>query len=142
MSTKDKAAYRITAEEEPQWSVIGGGISEFNNQQAGESNGKNLCFALRGPDQEVVGGVIGATFWNWLHVNLMWIREDLRGQGYGEQLLSLAEQEARQRGAEHAYLDTYSFQAPGFYKKYGYQVYGELHDYPPGHTLYFMKKDL
>jgi len=142
MSTKDKAAYRITAEEEPQWSVIGGGISEFNTQQAGDHKGKNLCFALRGPDQEVVGGVIGATFWNWFHVNLMWIREDLRGQGYGEQLLSLAEEEARKRGAEHAYLDTYSFQAPGFYKKCGYQVYGELPDYPPGHTLYFMKKDL
>ena len=143
MSTKDKnTTYRITAEEQPEWSVIGGGISEFNTQQAGEDNGKNLCFVLRDSDDEVVGGVIGSTFWNWFHVNLMWIREDLRGQSYGEQLLALAEDEARKRGAEHAYLDTFSFQAPEFYKKFGYQVYGELDDFPTGHRLYFMTKDL
>ena len=143
MSTKDKnIAYQIVAAEQPEWSVIGGGISEFNTQQAGEGHGKNLCFVLRGPDDEVAGGVIGSTFWNWLHVNLMWIREDLRGQGFGEQLLALAEDEARKRGAEHAYLDTFSFQAPGFYKKYGYRVYGQLSDFPEGHQLYFMTKDL
>jgi GNAT superfamily N-acetyltransferase len=143
MSAKDKnAEYQIIATEQPEWSIIGGGISEFNTQQAGADNGKNLCFVLRGPDDEVVGGVIGSTFWNWFHVNLMWIREDLRGQGYGEQLLALAEEEARKRGAEHAYLDTFSFQAPEFYKKYGYRVYGELDDFPTGYRLYFMTKDL
>lgn len=143
MSTEDKnVEYRITAEEQPEWNIIGGGISEFNTQQAGEDNGKNLCFVLRGPDDEVVGGVIGSTFWNWFHVNLMWLRDDMRGQGYGSKLLSLAEDEARARGAEHAYLDTFSFQAPEFYKKYGYRVYGELDDFPTGHRLYFMTKDL
>jgi len=143
MSTEDKhAAYRITAEEQPEWSIIGGGISEFNTQQAGDDNGKNLCFVLRGPDDTVVGGIIGATHWNWLYINLMWIREDLRGQGYGEQLLALAEGEGRKRGAKHAYLDTFSFQAPGFYKKYGYQVFGELADFPGEHQRYYLKKDL
>jgi ribosomal protein S18 acetylase RimI-like enzyme len=143
MSTKDEnAEYQIVAAEQPEWSIIGGGISEFNTQQAGEDNGKNLCFVLRSPDDEVVGGIIGSTHWNWLYVNLMWIREDLRGQGYGEQLLALAEEEARKRGAKHAYLDTFSFQAPGFYKKYGYQVFGELADFPKGHQRYYLKKEL
>jgi len=143
MSTEDKnVAYRITAEEQPEWSIIGGGISEFNTQQAGDDNGKNLCFVLRGPDDAVVGGIIGATHWNWLYINLMWIREDVRGQGYGGQLLALAEGEGRKRGAKHAYLDTFSFQAPGFYKKYGYQVFGELTDFPGEHQRYYLKKDL
>ena len=134
--------YQIVAADPPEWSIIGGGISQFNAQQAGDDNGKNLCFVLRDPDDAVVGGVIGSTFWNWFHVNLMWIREDLRGQGHGVKLLTLAEEEARGRGAEHAYLDTFSFQAPEFYKKYGYRVYGELDDFPTGHRLYFMTKDL
>ena len=143
MSTTDEnKEYSITAEEQPEWSVIGGGISDFNTQQAGDDNGKNLCFALRGPDDAVVGGVIGSTHWDWLYINLMWIREDLRGQGYGEQLLALAEEEGRKRGAKSAYLDTFSFQAPGFYKKYGYQVFGELADFPEGHQRYYLKKDL
>lgn len=134
--------YQIVSAEKPEWGVIGGGISNFNTQQAGDDQGRNLCFVLRGPDEEVVGGVIGATFWDWFHVDLMWIREDLRGRGYGERLLASAEDEARKRGAKHAYLDTFSFQALDFYKKYGYRVFGELPDFPSGHQLYFMTKDL
>jgi len=89
-----------------------------------------------------MGGVIGATVWDWLNINLMWIKEDLRGCGYGQQLLELVEEEARKRGAKHAYLDTFSFQAPEFYKKIGCQVFGELNDFPDGHTRYFLKKEL
>ena len=135
-----KEAYKIVYSEEPAWGIIGGGINEFNNQQAGESNGKMLCYLLETDGKEVVGGVIGETHWDWLYINLMWIREDLRGRGYGKQLLELAEEEARKRGAKNAYLDTFSFQAPGFYKKLGYQVFGELQDFPEGHQRYTCRK--
>ena len=128
--------------EQPAWEVIGGGLTEFNAQQAGDDAGKNLCYVLQSASGEIVGGVIGATYWNWLYINLMWVREDLRGQGYGQQLLTLAEDEARKRGAKHAYLDTFSFQAPEFYQKYGYQEFGRLEDFPPGHTRFFMTKAL
>lgn len=97
---------------------------------------------VRAPDGEVLGGVISETYWDWLYVNLMWLREDVRGQGYGQRLLALAEAEARQRGAEYAYLDTFSFQAPEFYKKQGYEVFGTLENFPPGHQRYFMRKAL
>jgi len=134
--------YTIAYLEEPAWNVIGGGISEFNTQQAGDDQGRNLCFVLQSPDGEIVGGVIGATYWDWLYINLMWVREDLRGRGFGQHLLAKAEEEARRRGAHHAYLDTFSFQAPDFYQKNGYQVFGELPDFPTGHQRYFLKKRL
>jgi len=134
--------YQIVYIDQPPWEIIGGGIAEYNTQQAGDDQGKNLCFVLRSPDQEIIGGVIGATYWNWLYINLMWIKEEFRGRGFGHQLLTLAEQEARQRGAEYAYLDTFSFQAPDFYKKHGYEVFGELNDFPPGHRRYFLSKQL
>lgn len=134
--------YKIVSTEEPPWGIIGGGISEFNDQQAGESKGKLLCFVLQAPDEEVVGGVIGETHWDWLYINLMWIREDLRRRGYGKHLLELAEEEARKRGAKNAYLDTFSFQAPEFYEKYGYQVFGELEDFPEGHQRFYCRKEL
>ena len=137
--------YRIDYVEKPgndEWGTIGGGISAFNEAQAGAEHSRNLCFVLRGPDDTIVGGVIGATYWNWFYVNLMWITEGLRGRGYGHRLLTLAEEEARRRGAEYAYLDTFSFQAPGFYEKHGYEVFGELSDFPPGHQRYFLKKVL
>jgi len=77
-----------------------------------------------------------------LHIDLLWVKDELRGRGYGHHLLTLAEQEARQRGAKNAYLDTFSFQAPDFYKQHGYQVFGELQDFPPGHQRYFLTKQL
>jgi len=97
--------YQIVYADKPAWGIIGPAISAYNTQQAGKDNGKNLCFVLRGPDDEVVGGVIGSTFWNWLHIDLMWVKEELRGQGYGRRLLELAEEEGRKRGAEKADLD-------------------------------------
>ncbi|MBN1248276.1 MAG: GNAT family N-acetyltransferase [Anaerolineae bacterium] len=122
--------------------AVGQGISAYNAEQAGDDSGQPICFVLRAPDQTVVGGVIGETHYGWFYVNLMWIQEGLRGHGYGGQLLTLAEDVARQRGATHVYLDTFSFQAPAFYKKHGYEVFGELDDFPTGHRRYYLKKQL
>jgi len=134
--------YRIAHVDEPEWGVIGQGIRDFNTQQAGDAQGKVLCFVLYAPDQSIAGGVIGETHWEWFFINLMWIKEELRGCGYGHQLLLAAEQEARQRGARNAYLDTFSFQAPDFYKKHGYQVFGVLEGFPEGHQRIYLTKQL
>jgi GNAT superfamily N-acetyltransferase len=128
--------------DEGAYGVIGRGLRSFNEQQAGKNNRQSLCFVLRDAQQTMVGGLIGATYWNWLYIEVFWIPEDLRGRGFGDRLIALAEEEARKRGATHAYLDTFSFQAPGFYKKHGYAVFGELQDFPPGHQRYFFTKQL
>lgn len=128
--------------EESAWGIIGHGVSRYNVQQTGDSDFQRLCFVLNAPDQEIAGGVLGELYWGWLHLDLLWVKEELRGQGYGHRLLTIAEDEARRRGAKHVYLDTFSFQAPEFYKDHGYQVYGELENFPTGHQRYFLKKDL
>ena len=117
-------------------------FGSYNTQQAGDDHSKSLCFVLYTPNQEIAGGLIGATYWDWCYINLLWIKEELRGHGYGQRLLMLTEEEARQRGAKHAYLDTFSFQAPDFYQRHGYQVFGELKDFPRGHQRYFLTKQL
>ena len=137
--------YKIVCVEKPDeavWGAVGGGIYDYNTQQAGKSNEKRLCFVLYAPDGEIVGGVIGLTYWEWFYIDLLWVKDDLRGRGHGHRLLALAEEEARQRGAKNAYLDTFSFQAPAFYTKNGYQVFGELTNFPPPHTWYFLRKEL
>lgn len=72
----------------------------------------------------------------------MWIKEELRGHGYGERMLAKLENEARNRGVGYIYLNTFSFQAPGFYQKYGYQVFGKLSNFPAGQQRYFLTKKL
>ena len=133
---------KIVSLDQPAWVVIGGGISDYNTLKAGQDNNQNLCFALQSTDGKIVGGIIGATYWDWFYINLMWISKDYRSKGFGHQLLLQSEEEAKKRGAKFAHLDTFSFQAPEFYKKYGYQVFGELDQFPDGHTRYFLKKDL
>ena len=128
--------------EESAWGIIGQGIDDYNRRQAGDYGFQRLCFVLQAADQVVVGGVIGELFWSWFHIDLLWVKEELRGRGHGYRLLARVEDEARQRGAKYAYLDTFSFQAPNFYKQHGYQVFGELEDFPAGHQRYFLTKQL
>ena len=128
--------------EDAEWSAVGGGISQYNAQKAGDTNHQSLSFMLHNADDEIVGGIIGSTYWDWLYVDLLWLKEELRGQGHGHRLLTAAEEEARKRGAKNAYLDTFSFQAPDFYKQHGYQVFGTLDGFPVGHQRYFLTKEL
>lgn len=128
--------------EDTAWGIIGRGLDQYNKAQAGEEGFQRVCFVLQAPDQEIAGGVLGEIYWGWLHVDLMWIREDLRGHGYGGRLLTSIEDEARRRGAKNVFLDTFSFQAPDFYIRHGYRVFGELPDFPPGSRRYFLTKAL
>lgn len=141
MNKKVEIIY-VEKPEESAWGIIGQGVHEYNLQEAGDLNFQRICFVLQAPDQEILGGVIGEIYWEWFYLDLMWIRENLRGQGYGEQLLSAVEEEAKKKGAKHVFLDTFTFQAPGFYQKYGYQVFGQLPDFPPGHQRYYLTKEL
>lgn len=124
------------------WEVVGGGIRDFNKAHAGSDAATPLCVVLKAPGGEVVGGLIGDTYYEWLYINLMFVKDELRGKGFGQKIMALAEEEARRRGVKNIYLDTFSFQAPEFYEKLGYHVFGELKDFPPGHTRYFMTKKL
>jgi GNAT superfamily N-acetyltransferase len=128
--------------EESAWRIIGQGLRDYNKQQAGDDQSQGLCLALFSTNEEIVGGVIAETNWDWLFINILWVKEELRGQGYGERLLKQVEEEAQQRGAKNSYLDTFSFQAPEFYKRNGYKVFGELLNFPPGHQRYFFTKSL
>ncbi len=137
--------YQIIFVEKPEeavWGIIGQGINYYNREQAGDDQAQRICFALQGPDQEILGGIVAALYWDWLYIDLMWIQEEFRSRGYGSRLLKLVEEEARRRGARNAYLDTFSFQAPEFYKRQGYSIFGELHNFPAGHHRYFLTKQL
>ncbi len=97
---------------------------------------------MRDRKNRVVGGVLGYTFGDWLHINIVWVEESLRNKDNGTKLLKMAENEAVKRGCKHVDLDTFSWQARPFYEKHGYTVFATLDNYPEGHRKHFMKKDL
>ncbi len=88
-----------------------------------------------------MAGLVGSTYGGWLFVEDLWVHADLRRRGIGSELLSLAERRAADVGCHSARLDTFSFQAPEFYPRFGYRLYGAL-DYPPRHRRYFLWKPL
>ncbi|MBZ9750511.1 GNAT family N-acetyltransferase [Deinococcus sp. HMF7604] len=93
---------------------------------------------------EVLGGCTGRAvpLWGWLEIDLMWLSEPLRGQGWGARLLRDVEAQATALGCTRAKLSTWEFQARPFYERQGYVVYAEEQDYPPGHTNFLMRKAL
>ena len=93
-------------------------------------------------DGNLIAGILGGTYWGWLYVDILWVREDHRRSGIGSKLLAEAEKEARSRGCHHVHLDTMSWQAPEFYKKHGYTVVGILPDIPTGNQKYLLMKEL
>ncbi|CAB3803076.1 GNAT family N-acetyltransferase [Paraburkholderia fynbosensis] len=118
-------------------------LRQFNEHRAGPVNPQPLAVMLMHPETEaVLGGLWGDTGFMQLHVGQLFVPEHLRGRGHGSQLMTLAEQEARRRRCVGAWLDTFSFQARGFYEKLGYAVFGTIDDFPPGHSRFFMKKRL
>ena len=94
--------------------------------------------------KRVVGGLIGRThsLRAWLEVSILWVDEDYRGIGLGRALMERGEAEAIHRGCLYARLSTSHYQAPGFYEKMGYVLYGKLENCPPGDTSYYYRKDL
>jgi ribosomal protein S18 acetylase RimI-like enzyme len=75
-------------------------------------------------------------------VKYLWVAEPFRGRGHASALLREAERFAVARGCHAAHLDSHSFQAPDFYVKHGYHVFGVLDDCPPGHQRVFLRKTL
>lgn len=135
--------YRLTVEQNPDPRDLAAVVSQlvsYNDSRAEPENYRPLAVFLRDAEGRVAGGLVGFTHWGWLFVSHLWVDERLRGEGYGRQLLSAAEGEAAARGCRQAYLDTFSFQARPFYEGLGYELFGALEDFPPGHTRYFLRK--
>lgn len=91
----------------------------------------------------IQAGVSMSWYWGIMHIDYLWVDEALRGKRIGEQLLKLAEEKAISLGCKVIRLETYSFQAPNFYKKFSYEVFGTLIDSPEvGVSLFYLKKQL
>jgi GNAT superfamily N-acetyltransferase len=118
------------------------GLIAYNTAAVGGDDYTPLNLIVRDADGTVVGGLLADTYYGWIAINILWLREDLRGAGLGARLLHRAEEEAVRRGCRNAHLDTLDFQALDFYRKYGYSVFGQLDDMPVGHTRYYLRKKL
>ena len=105
-------------------------LKAYNLRHREASANVPLGIYLEDAQKKKLAGLTGETFGNWLCIQFLFVRESCRGKGIGRKLLEAAEAEARQRGCKYAFVNTFSFQAPAFYKKHGYQEVFTLEEYP------------
>lgn len=114
----------------------------FNAEAAPQRAREPLAILVRDGAGAVSGGLWGRFTYDWLFVELLVVPAARRGSGLGRRLMALAEEAARAEGCAGIWLDTFGFQAPGFYAKLGFEPFGELPDHPRGGRRLFLKKRL
>jgi GNAT superfamily N-acetyltransferase len=118
------------------------GLVKFNRGRAGPLNYTRTVLSVRDDKERVLGGLILQSYWRESYIELLWLSARARGTGFGSKLIQEAERRARRRGSRLIHLNTYSFQAPGFYRKQGYRRFGGISGSPPGQTRHFYVKRL
>lgn len=117
-------------------------LYDYNVEQTGRDDGQYLSIFLRDEEDRIVAGLYGWTWAGWLRITEFWVSPEERRRGRGRQMLLMAEKEARARGCSRAAVDTYSFQAPGFYQKFGYRISDVIEGLPEGHRQFVLVKVL
>ena len=121
---------------------IGNLIRSYNRSKREAAESEPLNLYVEDDSGQLMAGLVAETFGNWLEIEYLFVKEDLRGQGIGSQLLQQAESEAKKRNCRFAFVNTYQFQAPAFYQKYGYKEVFTMKDYPYTGQRHYYQKEL
>jgi GNAT superfamily N-acetyltransferase len=135
---------RLSIEKNPSWQdrrFIDEQLGDYNAAFLPDSGYDYFGLYVRDDAGGIRAGLIGNLYAGWLFINLLWVHADLRRTGIGSRLIAEAERRAIEFGCHSAFVDTFSFQAPDFYPRFGYSVFGTL-DYPPNNKRIFLKKRL
>lgn len=136
--------FRLSVEEAPSRAdriFIDQALDDFNEERWPGHPVRHVAVIMRDAGGRIAAGLDGIGYGGWLFVHNLWVADPLRRRGVGRALMTRAESEALRRGCHSVWLDTFSFQAPGFYQKLGYEIFATL-DCPPEHKHYFMRKRL
>ena len=133
---------RLENTESQKSQIIGDLIRSYNRSKREAAESEPLNLYVEDEHGQLLAGLVAETFGNWLEIEYLFVKEGLRGQGIGSQLLQRAESEAKKRNCRYVFVNTYQFQAPAFYQKHGYQEVFTLKDYPCTGQRHYYQKDL
>lgn len=130
-------------DEEVRSGHVGRQLREFNYRHVGAyPEVQSIRLNARDPGMQVVGGLRAIVAMHWLRIEVLWVRDDVRGHGIGSRLLLEAERLARGMGASNGALETFEWQAPRFYARHGYEEVARMDKYIGDFYLAIMRKAL
>jgi ribosomal protein S18 acetylase RimI-like enzyme len=115
-------------------------IYEFNSSEIMQCDGEQFTKIIRDADNNIIAGITG---WSWAHISeitLLWVKESFRRKNLGAKLLAEAERHITTKGCSAVMVRSYSFQAPRFYEKHGYEICCTVNDFPKGHKQFCLMK--
>ncbi|MEH1097988.1 GNAT family N-acetyltransferase [Micromonospora sp. CPCC 205561] len=136
------ATLRVLGRDEELQARLDAELTTFNNRATGATDEAVLSVRVDDADGELVAGLTGWTWGGCAGINMVWVREERRAEGWGGRLLRAAEEEARRRGCTEISVSSLSFQAPGFYRRHGYLDTGHREGIPGGHVDHHFFKSL
>jgi ribosomal protein S18 acetylase RimI-like enzyme len=122
--------------------VIERGLFQFEENRLGSPEHAHFAIFLRDDNGQIQGGVDGHIMWHRLFIKTVWVSEALRGQGLGTRLMRAAEKEGRARQCRCLWLTALGDHACHFYERLDYKIFGVLHDYVKGQSLYSLQKNI
>lgn len=121
--------------------LVDGLLAHHKSQGHARPSPFNFSIFLKDANNKIYGGIIASILWNGMHLDALWVDPAIAREGWGSKLILAAEKEAVKRGATISYTDTFTWQAPKFYEKLDYKLYGKLENFPEGSSLnYYCKK--
>lgn len=115
-------------------------LYEHNSGATGIADGQLLALLSRDESGRIIGGICGNTWGGGCEIRQFWVEPSHRHRGLGTRLFQAAEREARRRGCRQMLLMTFSFQAPEFYERNGFEIVATIADHPRGHRNLLMRK--
>jgi ribosomal protein S18 acetylase RimI-like enzyme len=116
-------------------------LTAFNVAATGADDEAPLSVQVTDAAGDLVGGLTGWTWGGGGGISMLWVRADRRHEGWGSRLIQAAEDEARRRGCTRMIVASFTFQAPDFYRRHGYEETGRAEGFPGGHAdVHFLKR--
>jgi GNAT superfamily N-acetyltransferase len=99
-----------------------------------------LAVMMRNENQEIIAGVIGGSYWGWLYISRVWVKDREQRKIHSLRLLIEAEKEAERRGCTRAYIETQDYESVLFYEEQGYTISRKIEEV--GFTRYSLHKEI
>ncbi len=115
------------------------GFADHSIEAVGTSDLETpISFQIKDENQKIISAIVVQHFWGALHMKYVWTAKEQRGKGYAKVLMQKVLNYAKEQNYPFIFVETLSFQAPEFYKKFGFEVEFERKGYSHNSSFLYL----